>query len=272
MQRPTLIPSRSARWCAALLATLGIALAACGGGRPADDSGASSTARPGDDVVLDGELVVFAAASLTEAFTAIGDAFMAAHPDVTVTFNFAASSELAGQLTAGAPADVFASADMKNMSAVVDAGVAIGDPIEFTTNTMVIVVGSGNPRGVTSLADLSASDLTVVLCAEEVPCGRYARQMLDLAGVSVSPRSFEQNVKGVLSKVRLGEADAGIVYRTDVLATDGVEGIGVPDDVAITATYPAVATSDRAVARAFVEFLGSPQAAAILTQFGFGTP
>lgn len=262
---------------------IGVSLlvAACSSGSesgPTSAANSSSTTGTGATAVstntdsLDGDIVVFAAASLTEAFTEIGDAFMAAHPDVHVTFNFAASSELATQLVDGAPADVFASADEKNMTVASDAGVLVGEPAVFASNTMQIVVSAGNPKGVATLADLANPALVVVLCAEDVPCGKYATQVLDAAGVAVTPRSFEQNVKGVLTKVRLGEADAGIVYRTDVLTATDVEGVDIPADVNVLAKYPVATTSDQPAAVAFVEFLHSDAAIAILAALGFGTP
>lgn len=216
---------------------------------------------------------MFAAASLTEAFTAVGDAFMLENPGVSVTFEFAGSSDLAGQLVNGAPADVFAAADQKNMATVVDEATVAGAPEVFATNTLQIVTAAGNPSAVQSLADLADPALVVVLCAEEVPCGRYSRQLLDNAGVSVTPRSLEQNVKGVLSKVSLGEADAGIVYRTDVIAAgDAVTGVDVDPAVAVTAEYPVVTISSSDVAAAFVAFLLGDEGQRILAEFGFGPP
>ncbi|MFZ9629724.1 MAG: molybdate ABC transporter substrate-binding protein [Ilumatobacteraceae bacterium] len=220
--------------------------------------------------------MVFASASLTEAYTAIGDAFMAAHPGVEVTFNFAASSELAAQIADGAPADVLATADTTTMQVAIDglaaAGAEAPSPAQFATNSMQIVVGPGNPKGVEGLADLADPDLLVVLCAVDTPCGTYAATVLENAGVAVTPVSFEQNVKGVLSKVTSGEADAGIVYRTDVIAA-GADATGVDIDAAVNvvAEYPIAAlTGD--LAAAFEAFVLGAEGRSILSKFGFGLP
>lgn len=222
---------------------------------------------------MSGDVVVFAASSLADAFAAIGEAFSEANPGLSVTFEFGGSSTLASQLANGAPADVFVAADERSMATVVDAGRAQDSPVVVATNTLQIVAGAGNPRAITSLADLADPASTVVLCAVEVPCGRYSQQVLAAAGVSVTPRSWEQSVKAVLSKVSLGEADAGIVYRTDVIAAgDAVVGIDIDPSVAVTAAYPAVVTSASDAAAAFVAFLAGADAQRILSEFGFGAP
>ena len=224
----------------------------------------------------DGELTVFAAASLTAAFTELGEAFEAEDRDVTVTFNFAASSELAAQVLEGAPVDVFASADAASMARLTDADATDGEPVVFATNAAAIVVAPGNPLGITGLADLADDDLVVVACAPEVPCGRYATQVLDLAGVDLTPRSFEENVRAVVSKVVLGEADAGIAYVTDVLAAgEQASGVAIPDEVNVVAEYPIAVVADAAApgaARRFVEFVRSDPGREILASNGFGTP
>ena len=216
---------------------------------------------------------VFAAASLTEAFTELGDAFMQEHPEADLTFSFASSSDLARQAVEGAPVDVFASADPANMAKVIDAGAASGEPTVFATNRAEIIVAPGNPLGVTSVDDLAMEDLVVIVCAPDVPCGTYAGDIFANAGVDVTPDSYEENVKAVATKVTLGEADAGIVYTTDVLAAgDAASGVEIPDDINVVAEYPIVAVSDSEVAQRFIEFVTSPAGQRILGLRGFGAP
>ena len=244
---------------AAVLAVAALLLAACGG----DDSGGQSPA----------ELKVFAAASLTGAFNELGQRYTSANGGTKVIFNFAGSQALATQIQQGAPADVFASADLDNMDKV--EGLA-GTPQSFASNLLQIVVEKGNPEGVKGLADLAKRDLKVVLAAAEVPAGRYAKQVLDQAGVSVQPVSQEDNVKAVVTKVSLGEADAGIVYVTDVTAGgDKVEGVQLPDDQNVTATYPIAtvkAGKDQAGAQAFMDLVLSDEGQQVLEQHGFLPP
>lgn len=220
-------------------------------------------------------LRVGAASSLTAAFERIGAEFGAAHPGVTVEFSFGSSSDLARQIAEGAPVDVFASADTKNMDSVAAAGAA-GESQLFATNSLQIIVGPGNPKGVTGVADLARPDLLVVTCAPEVPIGRYTQQVLDSAGVTVSPASLEENVKAIVSKVTLGEADAGVVYRTDVIAAaDRATGVEIPDEVNVVASYPIAAlktASNRTAADDFVRFVLSAAGQDILRRFGFGAP
>lgn len=224
--------------------------------------------------VLAGTLTVSAAASLTDAFGAVRTAFTALHPDVRVTINFAASSTLATQLLDGAPVDVFASADEATMTRV--AGLLGGPPITFATNSLQIIVPKGNPQGITGLADLARPDVVYVACSAEVPIGRYAARALQSVGVTVRPRSLEPDVKGIVAKVVAGEADAGIVYATDVTATRGAAtGIVLPTEFAITATYPVASlrsATNAAAAGAWIDFLLSPEGRAILRDRGFGTP
>jgi len=227
----------------------------------------------------DATLTVFAAASLTAAFTELGDAFTAEDPDAEVTFNFAGSSDLVAQITEGAPVDVFASADLANMAKLTDAGLDGDDPVVFATNLAEIIVEPGNPTGITGvadLADLADGDLVVVQCAPEVPCGSYAERIFANAGVAVTPSSLEENVKAVVTKVVLGEADAGIVYRTDVIAAgDDADGVTIGNDVNVVAEYPIVSIADApnpVGARAFVDFVLSPAGQEILAAFGFGSP
>ena len=220
---------------------------------------------------------MFAAASLTAAFTEIGDAFMTANPDADVTFNFAASSELVTQINeGGAPADVFASADQNNMTKLIDAGTNASDPVAFATNLLEIIVEPGNPLGIAGVEDLANDDLITVVCAPEVPCGKYAQQIFDNAGVTVTPDSLEENVKAVVTKVTAGEADAGIVYKTDVTAAgDKAAGVEIPADLNVLAEYPIAIVEDApnaAAAQAFIDFVLGQDGRAILSEYGFLPP
>lgn len=220
-----------------------------------------------------GTLTVFAAASLTDAFSELGEAFEQTDPGVEVEFSFASSSDLARQVVEGAPVGVYASADTVNMDEVTDAGAAAGTPVVFATNSAEIIVAPGNPLGIAGLDDLAERDLIVVVCASEVPCGSYADQIFERAGVDVTPDSFEENVRGVVTKVTLGEADAGIVYRTDVLAIgDRGSGVELPDDVNVVAEYPIVSVSGDGAADRFVEFVTGPVGRDVLASYGFAAP
>jgi molybdate transport system substrate-binding protein len=231
----------------------------------------ASTAPP---TGVDGDLVVFAAASLTDAFTAIGDAFESEHPDVDVTLNFAASSDLVAQIDEGAPADVFASADQRNMDKLVEAERAAAEPATFATNSLAIVVEAGNPLDIASVEDLAEPDLVVVTCDPEVPIGGYTEQVFEAAGVDVTPDSLEETVRGIVTKVVEGEADAGLVYVTDVLAAgDEAEGVDLPADINVVAAYPIAPVTDApnpAASEAFTEFVLSDDGQAILAALGFG--
>jgi molybdate transport system substrate-binding protein len=248
-------------------------LAACGDDD--DDDSASTTEAPAEESTLEGDLAVFAAASLTDAFDEVGAAFEEANPDVSIEFNYGASSALREQILAGAPADVFASANTSNMDQVVETGAAT-DPQDFVTNQLQIVVPAENPGGVAGLDDFANADLLIGLCAEEVPCGEFGREALANAEVTPSVDTNEPDVRALLTKVEAGELDAGIVYVTDVLAAgDAVEGIDIPADVNVTATYPIAALSEAGnaeVAAAFVEFVLSDDGQEILESYGFGSP
>jgi molybdate transport system substrate-binding protein len=248
----------------AAVAVLGFLGASCG-----SDDASRSTASTGD-------VTVFAAASLTAAYTEIGDAFMTNNPSVTVTFNFGSSSDLVTQINEGAPADVYASADVANMTKLTDAGGNAGDPTVFATNSLQIIVEPGNPKGITGIADLAETDLLYITCAPEVPIGKYAAQVLSAAGVTVAPVSLEENVKGIVTKVTLGEADAGIVYTTDVIAAGtAAEGVDIPADINVVATYPVVVTKEARNpdgAQAFVAFVVGDQGQKILASYGFTAP
>ena len=238
-------------------------------------TGCAATTSPTPQDTLSGTVTVFAAASLTESFGAIADEFMAEHPEVDIVFNFGGSSGLATQIVEGAPVDVFAAASPATMATVTDAGLA-EEPVPFVTNTLEIVVPAGNPGGVTGLADFANPDLVIALCDVEVPCGAAAQKALDSAGVVAAPDTLEQDVKAVLTKVELGEVDAGLVYSTDVLAAgDAVEGIEFPEAQAAIGTYPIArltAAPNAAAADAFIDFVLSPAGRAILDAAGFGAP
>lgn len=220
------------------------------------------------------QLTVYAAASLTSSFTELVNAFAEAHPDIEVLPPvFDGSSTLATQLIEGAPADVFASADLANMQRVEQAGLLVGESQVFATNTLQIAVAPGNPRGISSLADLADPALDVVLCAPEVPCGATARTLLDDAGVDFVAASEEQNVMAVATKVRLGEADAGLVYATDIRsAGTGLEGVQIPGADRAVNDYAIAAVSAGEAAARFVEWVLSAEGQAILAEHGFGAP
>ena len=243
------------------LALMGFLAASCG-------SGDTNTAT--------GDLVVFAASSLTKAFTEIGDAFEAANPGAGVTFNFAGSGDLVTQITQGAPADVFVSADESNMKKLVDADEAAGTPAIVAKNTFEIIVEKGDPKGVASVAGLANPDVTVVLCADTVPCGKGAATILKNANVTVTPKSLEDKVTGVVAKVTAGEADAGIVYVTDVKAAgDKASGIDIPADQNVISNYPIVVTksaTNAPSAQSFVDFVAGSAGQAILAKYGFLSP
>ena len=236
-------------------------LTACGGGAAAPATTLSGTAS------------IFAAASLTDSFKALGTAFQAAHPGVTVQFNFAGSPTLVTQIEQGASADVFASADTTNMDKIKADGFAAGTPQVFARNKLAIVVAAGNPKGITGLADLAKPGVIYITAAPTVPAGKYALQILANAGVEVTPKSLEADVKSVVGKIQLGEADAGIVYTTDVKAAGTkVQGVSIPDSVNVIATYPIVevkGTKNADLAKAFIAYVLSADGAAKLQSFGF---
>jgi molybdate transport system substrate-binding protein len=244
-----------------------VALAGCTAGNE------TAAAAAGDG---SSELTIFAAASLTDAFEALGAAFAADNPDISMTFNFAGSQTLASQIVAGAPADVFAAANEAQMEVVADAGLLAEPARAFASNRLAIAVEPGNPQGIAGLADLGRADLKVVLAADEVPAGQYARAALDAAGVTVQPVSLETDVRAVLTKVGMGEADAGIVYRSDVATARGrVASVEIPADQNVVATYPIAVVSDGpnpAAAHAFVAYVESQEGRKILSEFGFSPP
>lgn len=241
---------------AVLLAT---ALAGCAGGGAA---AGSST------------LTVFAAASLKSSFTELAERFEAENPGTTVTFSFAGSADLATQLNQGAPADVFASADAGTMAKVQEAGLVDGEPRDFATNTLAIAVPPGNPAGIRSFADLAKAGIKLVACAPQVPCGAAAARVADSTGTVLSPVSEENSVTDVLGKVISGEADAGLVYVTDVRSAGGrVESIPFPEAGAAVNPYPAAVlagSSNKAAAGKFLDLLAGPEGQEILAAAGFG--
>ena len=248
-----------------------LVFAACGD----DDAGPAAAGPPAGKPTPEGDITVFAAASLTDAFTELGTAFEAENPEASVEFNFGASSALREQILAGAPADVFASANTSNMDEVVDGGAA-SDPEGFVTNQLEIAVPAGNEAGVTGLDHFANPDLLIGLCAEDVPCGEFGREALANAGVTPSIDTNEPDVRSLLTKVEAGDLDAGIVYVTDVMAAgDTVEGVEIPAEENVVATYRIAALTDAAnpdAADAFVQFVLSDEGQEILQSYGFGGP
>lgn len=226
----------------------------------------------GDDETL----TVFAAASLTGVFDRLEEQYEADHPGVDVRISYGGSADLVSQLTDGAEADVLAAADTTTMDTLVAAGLADGDPTGFATNTLVIAVPPGNPAGVEQLADLAKPDLQLVLCAPEVPCGNAAAEVAERADLDLQPVSEEQSVTDVLAKVEAGEADAGLVYVTDVAAAgDRVEGIAFPESAAAINRYPVVVlagSEHSANARAWLDLLLGDAGQRVLRDAGFGPP
>jgi molybdate transport system substrate-binding protein len=225
---------------------------------------------------VSGTVVVFAATSLTEAFDKIGAQFQKAHPGVTVKFNYNGSSSLATSINQGAPADVFASAAPANMKTVTDAGDAVGTPQIFTRNTGEIMVEKGNPLHIKTVKDLADPKVKVVVCAPALPCGVVAEKIFKNAGVTVKPVSEEQNVGGVVTKVTLGEADAGIVYVTDVKANESkATGVAIPAAQNDITEYPIVEVKgapNSSAAKAFISYVLGPDGQQVLTSFGFLPP
>jgi molybdate transport system substrate-binding protein len=224
---------------------------------------------------LSGSITVFAASSLKEAFTTLGTQFEAAHPGVTVTFSFGASSTLATQIISGAPADVFASAAPKNMEQVVTAGDASG-PVDFVKNVMEVAVPPSNPAHITSVGDLAKSSVKVALCQPQVPCGVTAASVFKNAKITVKPVTLQPDVKSVLTQVELGNVDAGVVYVTDVHgAGTKVTGILIPASVNASTEYPIAPVSKSGnlpLAQAFVAYVLSPAGQAVLTADKFEKP
>lgn len=264
------------RWPALPLAAVvgGVAVLAACGSTPEEASGSDSGPSTESPTTATGTLTIFAAASLRDAFTDLGQEFEDTHPGAEVVFSFGGSSDLVTQLIGGAPADAFASADQANMDKATDAGLMDAPPAPFTSNTLTIVVPPGNPGAVTSFADLATPDLAVVVCAPEVPCGRATERLEAATGVTVSPVSEESSVTDVLNKVVTGEADAGLVYVTDARgAVESVETVAaVPEAAAVVNTYPIAVLADALqprLAQDFVDLVLSPQGQQVLAEAGF---
>jgi len=259
---------------AAALALAGAALAGCSSspaaGASASSSGSSSVQ------ALSGSITVLAAASLQKTFTALGSTFEKAHPGVTVKFSFGGSDTLAAQITQGAPADVFASANQSTMQTVEKAGDTTGSPTVFVKNTLEIAVAPGNPKGIKTLSDLTKSGLKVAECAATVPCGSAAVKALAAAHVKLTPVTYETEVTSALTKVELGEVDAALVYHTDIVGADGkVDGVVFSTASDAVNSYPIDVlknSSNPTVAQAFVSFILSSSSEQTLLNAGFQAP
>jgi molybdate transport system substrate-binding protein len=266
------VARRRARVLAGVCAAGALVLAGCGSSS-SSTPGSGGTAAAGK---ISGKVVVFAATSLTDAFDKIGAQFEKANPGVTVTFNYNGSSSLATSINQGAPADVFASASPTNMKTVTDAGDATGTPQIFTRNTGEIMVETGNPLKIKSVSDLANPKVKVVVCAPEVPCGALAQKIFTNAGVTVKPVSEETNVGGVVTKVTLGEADAGVVYVTDVKENESkAEGVPIPASQNDITEYPIVQVKgapNASAAKAFISYVLGPNGQQVLASFGFLPP
>ncbi|MFD9906824.1 molybdate ABC transporter substrate-binding protein [Streptomyces sp. NPDC059063] len=269
---------RTKRRTAAVLATaaLLLPLAACGNDDDGDtkkDSGAKAGAGSDTGAAPKADLTVLAAASLTDVFKTAEAAYEKKNPGTKLTISYAGSQELAAQVKQGSPADVLVTADTKTMDGLKS---DTGTPTVIAKNRLVIATGDGNPKKIKALKDLTGDGLKVVLAAPEVPVGRYSQQVLDKQDLKVKPVSQETSVRGVLSKVELGEADAGIVYKTDAAtAPDKVDAITIPDGQNAVASYPAATlkqSKHQEASAAFVKWLGSPEAQKILRDAGFQRP
>jgi molybdate transport system substrate-binding protein len=251
--------------CAVLLALI----SGCGSSDKAPAS-SSTTASAG------AKIIVFAAASLKKTFTDIGEQFKTDNPGASVDFSFAGSSDLVTQLTQGAPADVFASADTKNMDKAAQAGLLAGDPLKFASNTLTIAVAPGNPKKIASFKDLTQQGLNVVVCAPQVPCGSATQKVEQATGVTLNPVSEESSVTDVLSKVTTGQADAGIVYVTDAIgAGDKVAAVAFPEASGAVNTYPIAVlkgSKNPELAHKFVDLVTGESGQKVLNAAGFAKP
>ncbi|MFF7438254.1 molybdate ABC transporter substrate-binding protein [Streptomyces sp. NPDC008122] len=258
---------------AALTAALLVPLAACSSNDDTDKGASGSTSSGSAGTAPKANLTVLAAASLTDVFKTAGAAYEKSHPGTKLTFSFAGSQELVAQVSQGSPADVLVTADTKSMDKV---KAETSAPAVIAKNRLVIATGKGNPFKVDELKDLADTKLKVVLAAPEVPAGKYSKKILDAQKITVKPVSQEPNVRAVLSKVELGEADAGLVYKTDAQsAEDKVDAVEIPDAQNAVASYPAATLKDSknaAAAAAFVTWLSSPEGQKILQDAGFQKP
>lgn len=259
---------------ASLLAAI-CAAALLAGGCGTEDPGIQERPSPSDKA-LAGDATVFAAASLTESFNELKAVFETEYPGATITLNLGPSSGLAAQIVEQGGADAFASADQTNMKKVTDTGAIDGEPVVFIKNRLQIIVGPGNPKGITGLSDLVKPNLKVVLAAPQVPVGKYAREALDKAGLTVKPVSEAVDVKGVVGPVALGEADAGIVYASDIKAAgDKAAGVDIPEEQNVIAEYPIgliKESPNHEVAMKFVDLVLSDRGREVLTGNGFISP
>lgn len=223
-----------------------------------------------------GQIMVFAAASLKSTFTEIAEQFKTDNPGSSVEFSFAGSSDLVTQLTQGAQADVFASADTRNMDKAAQAGLLDGQPVNFASNTLTIAVAPGNPKNITSFPDLTKPGVSVVICAEPVPCGGATKKVEDVTGVTLAPVSEETSVTDVLNKVTTGQADAGVVYVTDAIgAGDKVTAVPFPESDQAVNTYPIAVlkgSTHQELAQKFVDLVKSEAGQKVLAKAGFAGP
>jgi molybdate transport system substrate-binding protein len=251
-----------------------LALSACSSSDTSDSPDKANASSSSSK--LSGTVTVFAAASLKESFTALGEQFEKAHPGTEVTFSFGGSDSLAASITGGAPADVFAAASPKTMAIVTDKGDTATAPATFVRNQLEIATLPGNPDKISSLKDLTKSGLKVVLCDKTVPCGAAAQKALEASGLKLTPVSYEQDVKSALTKVELKEADAAVVYKTDVKAAgDKVEGVEFPESAEAVNEYPIALLKDAdnaAAGKAFIDLVRSAEGQKVLTAAGFLQP
>jgi molybdate transport system substrate-binding protein len=251
-----------------------LALSACSSSDTSDSPDKANASSSSSK--LSGTVTVFAAASLKESFTALGEQFEKAHPGTEVTFSFGGSDSLAASITGGAPADVFAAASPKTMAIVTDKGDTATTPATFVRNQLEIATLPGNPDKISSLKDLTKSGLKVVLCDKTVPCGAAAQKALEASGLKLTPVSYEQDVKSALTKVELKEADAAVVYKTDVKAAgDKVEGVEFPESAEAVNDYPIALLKDAdnaAAGKAFIDLVRSAEGQKVLTAAGFLQP
>lgn len=253
----------------AVLATLALALVGCGSSNqtPANSSTSAATG---------GKIIVFAAASLKQTFTDIGAQFKTENPGSSVEFSFGGSSDLVTQLTQGAPADVFASADTTNMDKAAKAGLLAGNPVNFASNTLTIAVAPGNPKKIASFKDLTQQGLNVVVCAPQVPCGSATQKVEQSSGVNLNPVSEESSVTDVLNKVETGQADAGLVYVTDAKgAGNKVAAVQFPEAAGAVNTYPIAVlkgSKNPELARKFVDLVTGDVGQNVLNAAGFAKP
>lgn len=251
-------------------------LAGCSGSDSSDTSSDATASTSSSGSEITGDITVFAAASLKATFTELAATFESENPGTHVEFNFAGSSDLVTQLTQGAPADVFASADTNNMTKAVDGDLTSSDPTNFATNTLTIVTAPGNPKNVASFADLANPDVVTVICAPQVPCGSATKKVEDATGTTIPAVSEESAVTDVLGKVTSGQADAGLVYVTDAAgAGDKVTAVQFPESSEAVNTYPIAvlkSSGNASTAAAFEALVTGPTGRQVLAEAGFAAP